>query len=109
MVLNKEEFLASIKERIGEDTTDSSIKFLEDMTDTFDSLSKNSNEDWQKKYEDQVKKTEETESTWRKKYTDRFFDAPADQDKEPKVESLNDGDGDNTPKKFSDLFKEKES
>ena len=109
MVLNKEEFLASIKERIGEDTTDNSIKFLEDMTDTFDSLSKNSNEDWQKKYEDQVKKTEETESAWRKKYTDRFFDTPADQDKEPKVGTLNDGDGDNTPKKFSDLFKEKES
>ena len=106
MVLNKDEFLASLKERIGEDTSDSSIKFLEDMTDTYNDLAKDN--DWKTKYEEQVKKTEETEKVWKKKYTDRFFNSSADENVEPDAESLNDGEGDNSPKKFSDLFTEKE-
>ena len=39
MVLTKEEFLTNIKERIGENPTDEDISFVEDMTDTIDSLS----------------------------------------------------------------------
>lgn len=108
MVLNKDEFLASIKERIGEDTSDASLKFLEDMTDTFDSLSKG-DEDYKTKYEELNKKYEKLDNDWRDKYKSRFFESSADKDTEPPVETLNDGEGDNTPKKFNDLFSEKEN
>ena len=64
MVLTKEEFLTKIKDRIGENPTDEDISFVEDMTDTIDSLSQG--DDWKKKFE-------ENDAMWRKKYTERFF------------------------------------
>ena len=74
MVLTKEEFLSKIKERIGENPTDEDISFVEDMTDTIDSLSQG--DDWQKKYE-------ENDAMWRKKYTERFFTPDKEPEKEP--------------------------
>ena len=73
MVLTKEEFLSKIKERIGENPTDEDISFVEDMTDTIDSLSQG--DDWQKKYE-------ENDAMWRKKYTERFFTPDKETEKE---------------------------
>ena len=73
MVLTKEEFLSKIKERIGENPTDEDISFVEDMTDTIDSLSQG--DDWQKKYE-------ENDAMWRKKYTERFFTPDKESEKE---------------------------
>ena len=77
MVLTKEEFLSKIKERIGENPTDEDISFVEDMTDTIDSLSQG--DDWKKKFE-------ENDAMWRKKYTERFFTPDKEPDKEPEKE-----------------------
>ena len=77
MVLTKEEFLSKIKERIGENPTDEDISFVEDMTDTIDSLSQG--DDWQKKYE-------ENDAMWRKKYTERFFTPDKESEKETEKE-----------------------
>ena len=38
--LNREEFFARLHERVGNDSTDEGIKFLEDMTDTYNELEK---------------------------------------------------------------------
>lgn len=103
MFLNKEEYLASLKAKIGEDTSDESLKFLEDMTDTYDELSnRGSGEDWKTKYE-------ELDKSWREKYKKRFFESDADQNNEPPVAELKDEDGDNLPKKIDDLFTVKEN
>ena len=67
MVLSKNDFMSAIKSRIGENPTDDDLKFIEDMTDTYDSLTVNDGEDWQKKYD-------ENDAMWRKKYADRFFE-----------------------------------
>ena len=77
MVLTKEEFLSKIKERIDESPTDDDISFVEDMTDTIDSLSQG--DDWQKKYE-------ENDAMWRKKYTERFFTPDKETEKETEKE-----------------------
>ena len=77
MVLTKEEFLTKIKERIGENPTDEDIAFVEDMTDTIDSLSQD--DEWKKKYE-------ENDNMWRKKYTERFFTPDEKPDKESEKE-----------------------
>ena len=66
--LSKDQLLSKIKERIGEDTSDEALRFIEDVTDTIDDYESKTkdNTDWKKKYED-------NDAEWRKKYKDRFF------------------------------------
>lgn len=67
-VLSKEVFLNLIKEITKDSTDDDTLKFIEDATDTINSLSDTDGEDWKTKYEDNDK-------MWRQKYKDRFFSA----------------------------------
>lgn len=100
MVLNREDFLKRIKEKIGDDTSDESISFVEDMTDTFDSFSTKETEYWKKKYE-------ENDRDWREKYTKRFFSTettPEEAMKEQDEDIKNDSD----VKTFDELFYESE-
>lgn len=97
-VKTREEILESFKSRLGENTDDETISFLEDITDTLDDFEKRANgdgTDWKSKYE-------ENDENWRKKYTERFFSGEPNPEPnpEPKLEP------DNTPRTFSDLFKE---
>jgi hypothetical protein len=97
-VKTREEILESFRTRLGENPDDESISFLEDITDTlndFEARANSDGTDWKSKYE-------ENDANWRKKYTERFFsDEPEltpKQDPKPEL--------DNTPRTFSDLFKE---
>jgi len=97
-VKTREEILESFRTRLGENPDDESISFLEDVTDTlndFEARANSDGTDWKSKYE-------ENDANWRKKYTERFFsDEPELTPKpDPKPEL------DNTPRTFSDLFKE---
>jgi hypothetical protein len=95
-VKTREEILESFKTRLGENPDDKSISFLEDVTDTLDDFEKRAKgdgTDWKSKYE-------ENDANWRKKYTERFFSDEPEPKPEPKP------DPDNTPRTFSDLFKE---
>lgn len=68
-ILNRDEFFSRIHEQVGTDTSDTSISFVEDMTDTYNSLESRANgdgEDWEKKYHD-------LDESWKKKYRHRFF------------------------------------
>lgn len=101
MVKTKDEILEAIKSRIGEDNSDETIAFLEDITDTLNDYEDKTktDTDWKTKYE-------ENDKEWRKRYTDRFF-------------NNDNGDGDNgsdeidekeepkTPTTFDELFGEK--
>lgn len=86
MVLTREDFMNKLKERIGDDTSDESLKLLEDMTDTFNDLvkkaqgNKKTDEDWEK----ELKAKDEE---WRKKYRDRFFssDVTSESSKEDEL------------------------
>ena len=92
-------------EKFKDDTTDSTLSFIEDVSDTINDLeSKASGEqNWKQKYEDNDKQ-------WREKYKERFFSgAPAkkeeqeeEQEPEEKVPGYRD---DGTPMSFKDLFK----
>lgn len=95
-VKTREEILESFKTRLGENPDNESISFLEDVTDTLDDFEKRAKgdgTDWKSKYE-------ENDANWRKKYTERFFSDEPEPEPEPKP------DPDNTPRTFSDLFKE---
>lgn len=92
MVRTKDELLASIKDRFKDDTSDETISFIEDVSDTINDLeTKASDEtDWKSKYE-------ENDKQWREKYRDRFFNSegegPKQLDEEPPK-----------PMNFEDLF-----
>ena len=95
-VKTREEILESFKTRLGENPDDESISFLEDVTDTLDDFEKKAKgdgTDWKAKFE-------ENDASWRKKYTERFFSG------EPEPEPKSEPKPDNTPRTFSDLFKE---
>ena len=93
-VKTREEILERFKTRLGENPDDESISFLEDVTDTLDDFEKRANgdgTDWKSKYE-------ENDANWRKKYTERFFSDEPEPNPKPEP--------DDTPRTFSDLFKE---
>lgn len=102
-VLNKEQLMDKLKSIIGDETSDETLTFIEDVSDTYDSLDKSeeNGEDWKKKYEDNDKE-------WREKYKARFFEGEQ-KNIEKKEEEKNDENDDNSePKKltFENLFKE---
>ena len=94
-VLNKEEFM-----RIGEDTSDEAMTFVEDMTDTFNDLetrsSGNNDEQWKQKYD-------ELDKSWRKKYRDRFFNSETTP-----ANTKDEQEDDAKEKTYADLFDERE-
>lgn len=97
-VKTREEILESFRTRLGENPDDYSISFLEDVTDTLDDFEKRANgdgTDWKSKYE-------ENDANWRKKYTERFFSGEPNPEPNPEPKP----EPDNTPRTFSDLFKE---
>ena len=101
-VLNKEDFFSKIKARIGDDSSDDALSFIEDMTDTFNDLESRTNdsENWKQKYDD-------LDKTWREKYRARFFDAgttPEDVKDDQKDDVLDDAE----EKDFDDLFTARE-
>ena len=94
MIRSKDEILGLIKDRLGEDTSDEAISFVEDITDTINNYEESNSQNWKQKYEDNDKQ-------WRQKYRDAFFS--------PKPEQVDDYEEDpDKPKvlRYEDLFKE---
>ena len=98
-VRTKDELLEIIKGRIGDDSSDDTISFLEDITDTLsdyeEKVTNSDTEDWKTKYE-------ENDKMWREKYRERFFSKEVEKEdedvEEDEVKSLS----------YDDLFEEKE-
>lgn len=105
MILTREDLIARIRERIGEEIADDDISLMEDIADTYDDLKERAgdSENWREKYD-------ELDRTWRQKYIDRFngkVESDADFVEEP-------ADADETileheaPKTYEELFEVKE-
>lgn len=62
-IRTREELMQRLSEYIGEDNSDSALELMEDVTDTYDSLS--DGEDWKAKYD-------ELDASWRERYRERF-------------------------------------
>ena len=65
-VKTKQEIMTALQSRVS--TSDEDLAFIADVTDTLDSMEKNSDEEWKTKYE-------ENDKMWRQKYHDRFFNS----------------------------------
>lgn len=99
-IRTREEILEAVRARVGEQTDDETITFLEDVSDTLTDLETRANgdgEDWRTRYE-------ENDREWRRRYTERFFNA----DPQPKPEP-NPNPEPEKPSRFEDLFEVKEN
>lgn len=104
-IKTKDEIMNFIKDRTKDDTSDETLTFIEDISDTINNYEKQAKEDtdWKKKYEDNDKQ-------WREKYRDRFFSGNEGSPKNPnpiEPPSNPDTPSDNSPKDFADLFTHK--
>lgn len=105
MIKTYEEIMESVKQRLGEDSSDEALSFIEDISDTLKSFESKTNgsEDWKKMFE-------ENDKMWREKYRDRFFNADAEKDfkeSEPKVENTPEPTEPELATTFDELFVEK--
>ena len=100
-----EEILESVRARVGEQTDDETISFLEDVSDTLTDLETKANgdgEDWKTRYE-------ENDKEWRRRYTERFFSADQDSALPDSKSDPNPNPEPEKPKRFEDLFTVKEN
>lgn len=105
-VLGKDDFFKRIRDHIGDDTSDESIAFIEDVTDTYNALEQSSKDetDWKSKYE-------ELDENWKKRYRDRFFNNDDEGETTPDkamVKQKENVKADGEKRDFEDLFEERE-
>lgn len=95
-VRTKDEILELVKARVGDDSSDEVIGFIEDITDTLNDYEArlSNTTDWKAKYE-------ENDAEWREKYKARFFGKEVVEDETEVVD-----EEDNKPMKYEDLFEE---
>lgn len=96
-VKTKEEILTAIKDKFADDTSDETLAFLEDISDTITDYETKANGDGT----DWKAKAQEIDNSWREKYKARFFSGNKEEpDDEPEfIDEVK-------PMKFEDLFKE---
>lgn len=91
-IRTRDEIMSQLQSLIGEDTSDETLAFVQDVSDTL------GNDNSATRITELETKLEEKEKEWRKKYRDAFFtgkpdDNFKDEDEEEKI-----------PKRFEDLF-----
>lgn len=100
-VLDKDKFFSVLHEKIGTDTSEESLTFLEDMTDTYNELEKRAKgdgEDWEKKYH-------ELDKAWRDKYRHRFFTSDGGNYEPAKGQNGDEDEYDPEAVTYNSLFK----
>lgn len=97
-VKTKDELLAFLKDKTKDDTSDETLGFIADITDTMNDYETKVHDqtDWKAKYE-------ENDKEWREKYKERFFEGGGDTNTAlPKTQS--EEDDHKAPTRFEDLF-----
>lgn len=103
-VRTRDEILATIRSRLGDDTSDDALTIIEDIDDTFKYYETRTGEDWKSKYD-------ELDAQWRKRYRDRFFQKADNGETTPddvKDDNEEDLKEESEVKDFDELFTEKE-
>ena len=99
MVLSRDELFSELKEVIGDEPTDESVKLLEDLTDTLNDMESKLNgdgENWKERYN-------ALDLEWKKKYTERFFSGEPEE-----KEDIDESEEQEEPENYEDLFEESE-
>ena len=91
-VKTRDEIMSQLQSIIGEDTSDETLAFIQDVSDTL------GNDNSAQRITQLETQLEDQDKEWRKKYRDAFFTGRPD-------ESLDEEEHENKPKRFEDLFK----
>lgn len=103
-IRTRDEILAAIRSRLGDDTSDDALTIIEDIDDTFKDYETRTGEEWKSKYD-------ELDAQWRKRYRDRFFQKADNGETTPddvKDDNEEDLKEESEVKDFDGLFTEKE-
>lgn len=86
-ILEHDAFLKRIEDFFNEDSSDESISFIEDITDTYvDAYERATDDnDWKRRYE-------ENDAAWRKRYRNRFFSGGVNNPYDPDYKEKDDTD-----------------
>ena len=93
--LSHDEFMKSLKTILGDRTDDEAIKFIEDAEDT---ITESKDDEWKTKYDELLVEKEELDKTWRKRYSDRFFNSDTSHNDDDKNHEQNKKTNPATPK-----------
>lgn len=93
-VKTREELMRSLRERLGDDTSDETLALLEDIDDTLGDTTQ---------VEELRRQLTETDRTWREKYRNRFFSGGETKDDDPTPE---DDEPQQKTYSYENLFKE---
>lgn len=100
-VRTRDEILAAIRSRLGDDTSDDALTIIEDIDDTLKDYETRTTEDWKGKYD-------ELDAQWRKRYRDRFFQKADNKETTLDDDNEEDSKDESEVKDFDELFTEKE-
>lgn len=78
MIRSKDELMQLIRDRIGDDTSDEAIAFIEDISDSL-----NDYENKVSGYNELEEKYKENDKAWREKYKNAFFNGSKEKPEEP--------------------------
>lgn len=78
-VLTREDYRARVNARVGENASDEDLAFLEDMTDTYDSLAGS---------EETIRQLREENDSLRRRYRERFEVADPPKEDDPPADML---------------------
>lgn len=95
-IISRDELMNRLNTFLGEDTSDETLSFIEDVTDTIEDYESKSNTDWEKRYND-------LDNEWRTKYRERFFRKVKEDDEV--IEEVEEEEVKEEPKTYDDLFK----
>lgn len=83
--LERDEFFEKVKDIVGDRTDETAISFIEDVTETYDTLTERADggaaEEWKRKYE-------ENDRIWSERYKERFFNGRPASYKKTTVEEM---------------------
>lgn len=90
-IRTRDEIMSQLQSIIGEDTSDETLAFVQDVSDTL------GNDNSASRITELETQLEEQDKEWRKKYRDAFFTGKPD-------DNFKDEDEEKIPKRFEDLF-----
>jgi len=101
-ILTREQLLSRVNEVIGENNNDdNALSFIEDVSDTYDSLVSKGDVNWEEKYK-------ELDNSWREKYRARFFNSSGEEPDTASTNNDDNGEPEKKPLTYENLFKEEE-
>lgn len=87
MFLERDNFFEKVKEIVGDRTDETAIAFIEDATETYDTLTDRAEggevEEWKRKYE-------QNDKMWSERYKERFFNGKPPKYKRTETTEIDD-------------------